>query len=71
MLGLAVPGKGLVQAANQAGLPLLDLVVRRHQADEAAHAAFWSRIQAEQPHELRRLRQPRRVGVELEIQIRH
>ena len=58
VLGLAVPRKALVQAAKQCRLPPLDLVVRRHQAHEAAHAAFGSRIQAEQPDELRRLRVP-------------
>jgi hypothetical protein len=49
----------------------LQLLVHRHQAHEPAQAALVRRAQADEAHELGRQVEPRRVGVELEIQVRH
>ncbi len=71
VLGLSVPGQWLTQAAHEGWMPSSELLVHRHEAHEAAHAAFGRRVQAEQPHELGCQGEPRRVGVELKIQVRH
>src|SRR6202521_5469431 len=70
VLGLPVPGQGLVQSLEQHGMSALELLVRRDQAHEAAHPAFERRMQAEQADQLGRSGEPGRVSVELEIEIR-
>ena len=71
MLGLPVPGEGLIESRQHLGMPAPKLVVDRHEAQEATHAPLARRAQAEQPHQLRREREPRRVGVKLELEARH
>src|SRR5437867_3795554 len=54
VLALPVGGDGLIQASEKLGPPVQDLVVRRGKADEATHAAFHGRMQAQQPDVLGR-----------------
>src|SRR5262250_1091350 len=71
VLGLAVPGHRLVQPREKRGICALELLVRRHQAHEAAHPAFHRGVDAEQADQLGRRAQPGGVSVELQIQVRH
>src|SRR6266851_3021604 len=52
-------------------MPALQLLVHRHEAHESAQAALVRRAQADEANELGWQAEPRRIGVELEIQIRH
>src|SRR5215470_16624696 len=69
VLGLAIPRERTVETRQELRMAPAEGVVSGHEADETAHPAFLRRMQAEQTDELWRLSEPRRVGVEEQLEI--
>lgn len=63
VLGLAVPDKGVIEALDEIGVVLVHFIVGSDEADQSAHAAAVSGLQAEETDDFRGHTQPRAIGM--------